>query len=175
MTYEQYIELENLYNTLLMRHDDLPSEIHKHWNTQAMESIDTYLSNNIPTILIEIEQEIENVEVVENTIEENRSVNEVIHNYYEPFIAGVYEQVNDTTIEIYAYNHAGWDVKIARFNFLHNVGYYYDLNGDIHHVERYSNLIRKLNKIDNLFGGINIGTIEKIKKNVRKIRKESQF
>lgn len=170
MTNEQYIELEELYNTLLMQHESLPSDIHRDWNQKAMDTIDEALIKHANEQIIIIDTQLEEIE--EKVKLEDIQEVEVKYDYYEPNIAGIYEQVNETTIELYAYNHVGWNMKIARFNFLNGTGYYYDLNGDIHHVERYSTIVKRLNKIDEKFYGINTLTVENIKNTVRKIRRE---
>jgi len=162
-TLEMKQDLENLYNQLLLQHNSLPSDAHREWNTLAMQAIDVKLSELEKEFTIDIKCNIEEAET-----------QEVQNNYYEPTIYGNYELVNETTIELYAQDNNGWDVKIARFNFLNNCGYYYDLNGTCHSVERYSNILRNLNKIDNVFYGINETTVKNIKKHVRKIRREQK-
>lgn len=62
---EKKEELETLYNQLLMQHESLPSEIHKHWNNEAMNTIDAGLMKIEKELTITIEtpeMESENVD-----------------------------------------------------------------------------------------------------------------
>lgn len=62
---EKKIELETLYNQLLMQHESLPSEIHKEYNQKAMNCIDEELSKIEKELAIELEfPTCEEVEVV---------------------------------------------------------------------------------------------------------------
>lgn len=69
---EKKMELETLYNQLLMQHESLPSEIHKEWNQKAMDCIDEGLTKIEKELTIEFDfsshGEVEKAE----TVKENK-------------------------------------------------------------------------------------------------------
>ena len=139
-------ELEALYNKLLMQHESLPSEVHKEWNTQAMEVVDAKLMELERELTIDIEAPVfEEVETDQTEKVTHKMIEKVQH--YVPVLNPRIEY-NQFAIELYAEDEFGLDVKIARFNVDGNNGYWVDLKGNYHHVKRWSTIERNLFKID---------------------------
>ena len=159
-------EWENLYNTLLMQHESLPSEIHKHWNNEAMKCIDEALMKLEKELSIVIETpEVEEEQEEDQTFEYRR---------YEPVITGKCEVIDGTIIVLYEQNDTGFWEFVGRFNFENNVGYYYTIEGEMKQVQRYSAITRYFNKIDPYASHPSTTIINQIKKQVRKNRREEK-
>lgn len=138
-------ELDALYNKLLMQHESLPSEVHKEWNTQAMETVDAKLTELERELTIDIEAPVFEEEQAEK-VTTHKMIEKVQH--YIPVLNPRIEYYN-FAIELYTVDEFGNDVKIAHYNADGNVGYWVDLKGNYHHVKRWNTIERNLFKIDN--------------------------
>ena len=163
---EKKMELETLYNQLLMQHESLPSEIHKEWNQKAMDCIDEGLSKIEKELTIELEFPAHE-EVETDTTEEST----VAPDYYEKNLIGMYELVNDTTIELYEKDCTGCKVLTARYNFETNSGYFITLDHKRYRAYQFSKILNYFFSIDENFG-YPMEKIKALRKQARLNRKD---
>ncbi len=142
---EKKIELETLYNQLLMQHESLPSEIHKEWNQKAMDCIDEGLTKLEKELTIEIGLSDSEVEMVKDessvNIEVNTELEIVKTELYNKQLVTTEETEDEVIKNIYTLDQYGWETRIARFNFLSGYGHYYTIEGEMVEVKRYSTII----------------------------------